>query len=160
VITNLKQSLQWIYEQVTVSGATSRIGLKNCATECRLDGPVARTFGEHVPGATDGGGVCADARDPPSPGTDSPLPGTSLDLARTFLRGAQVVVTVRRIVLHLPQAFPYRDSFQLFGLEFGRSNPQFFNPKPTPVHTYPTCLSTRQNPTVNLTKDLRISVPV
>jgi DDE family transposase len=42
-------------------------------------------LGEHVPGHTGGGGVCADAGDAPAPGTDPPRPGTSLDYARTFL---------------------------------------------------------------------------
>src|SRR5258708_32685982 len=42
-------------------------------------------FGEHLPGAADSGGVWADARDAPAPGTDPPRPGASLDLARTFL---------------------------------------------------------------------------
>jgi len=37
-----------------------------------------------------------------------------------FLKlGAQVIVTVRRIVLHLPQAFPYRDSFHRLALSLG-----------------------------------------
>src|SRR5258708_34838577 len=42
-------------------------------------------FGEHLRGAEDSGGVCADARDAPAPGTGPPRPGASLDLARTFL---------------------------------------------------------------------------
>jgi Transposase DDE domain group 1 len=38
-------------------------------------------------------------------------------LREHFLKlGAQVIVTVRRIVLHLPQAFPYRDSFYRLAL--------------------------------------------
>jgi hypothetical protein len=37
-----------------------------------------------------------------------------------FLKlGVQVIVTVRRIVLHLPQAFPYRASFQRLALSLG-----------------------------------------
>jgi len=33
-------------------------------------------------------------------------------LRQRFLKlGVQVIATVRRVVLHLPQAFPYRDSF-------------------------------------------------
>ena len=41
-------------------------------------------FGKHIPGATDGGGLCADARDAASPGTDPPRPLASRGLARTF----------------------------------------------------------------------------
>ena len=41
-------------------------------------------------------------------------------LREHFLKlGAQVVVTVRRIVLHLPQAFPYRHSFHLLASSLG-----------------------------------------
>jgi hypothetical protein len=41
-------------------------------------------------------------------------------LREHFLKlGAQVVVSVRRIVLHLPQAFPYRDSFHRLALSLG-----------------------------------------
>ncbi len=41
-------------------------------------------------------------------------------LREHFLKlGAQVIVTVRRIVLHLPQAFPYRDSFHRLALSLG-----------------------------------------
>jgi hypothetical protein len=32
---------------------------------------------------------------------------------------AQVIVSVRRIVLHMPQAYPYRDSFQRLALSLG-----------------------------------------
>jgi hypothetical protein len=31
----------------------------------------------------------------------------------------QVIATVRRVVLHLPQAFPYRDSFHRLALSLG-----------------------------------------
>ena len=41
-------------------------------------------------------------------------------LREHFLKlGAQVIVTVRRIVLHLPQAFPYRESFHRLALSLG-----------------------------------------
>jgi hypothetical protein len=41
-------------------------------------------------------------------------------LREHFLKiGVQVIVTVRRIVLHMPQAFPYRDSFQRLALSLG-----------------------------------------
>jgi hypothetical protein len=41
-------------------------------------------------------------------------------LRERFLKiGAHVVATVRRIVLHLPQAFPYRDSFHRLALSLG-----------------------------------------
>ena len=39
---------------------------------------------EHVPGAADSGGVCADARDTPALVPDTSRPGASLDHARAF----------------------------------------------------------------------------
>jgi len=41
-------------------------------------------------------------------------------LRERFLKlGVQVIATVRRVVLHLPQAFPYRDSFHRLALSLG-----------------------------------------
>jgi hypothetical protein len=41
-------------------------------------------------------------------------------LRQCFLKlGVQVVATVRRVVLHLPQAFPYRDHFHRLALSLG-----------------------------------------
>ena len=41
-------------------------------------------------------------------------------LRERFLKlGVQVVASVRRIVLHLPQAFPYRDRFHRLALSLG-----------------------------------------
>jgi hypothetical protein len=41
-------------------------------------------------------------------------------LREHFLKlGAQVVVSVRRIVLHLPRSFPYRDTFHRLALRLG-----------------------------------------
>src|SRR5258708_2403523 len=41
-------------------------------------------LGKHVPGAAARGGIGADERDAPSPGTDPPRPSASLDLTRAF----------------------------------------------------------------------------
>jgi hypothetical protein len=41
-------------------------------------------------------------------------------LRQRFLKlGVQVIATVRRVVLHLPQTFPYRDSFHRLALSLG-----------------------------------------
>ncbi len=41
-------------------------------------------------------------------------------LRERFLKiGVQVVTSVRRIVLHLPQAFPFRNTFSRLALSFG-----------------------------------------
>jgi hypothetical protein len=52
-----------------------------------------------------------------SPGTARAQVST---LRERFLKiGVQVVATVRRVVLHLPQAFPYRDHFHRLALSLG-----------------------------------------
>ena len=46
--------------------------------------------------------------------------GFRRNLREHFLKlGVQVVATARRIVLHLPQAFPYRESFHRLALSLG-----------------------------------------
>jgi hypothetical protein len=41
-------------------------------------------------------------------------------LRQPFLKlGVQVIASVRRVVLHLPQAFPYRDHFHRLALSLG-----------------------------------------
>ena len=58
-------------------------------------------------------------------------------LRERFLKlGAQVVSSVRRIVLHLPQSFPYLDSFHHLALSLGAQTGKLsdlLNPKPTLV---------------------------
>lgn len=51
--------------------------------------------------------------------TDSARTQVSILRERFLKLGAQVVASVRRIVLHLPQAFPYRNSFQHLALSLG-----------------------------------------
>jgi len=48
VVTNLKQSPQWIYEKTYCQRGDVETGLKNCTMACRSAGPVARTFWRHV----------------------------------------------------------------------------------------------------------------
>jgi len=82
-------------------------------------------LGQHVPRSADRGGLRTDAGDVPPLGPDSLRPGASLDLTRTFLEaGAQVVVSVRRIVLHLPHSFPDLDSFQRLAFSLGARSGQ------------------------------------
>jgi hypothetical protein len=63
------------------------------------------------------GGVCADAEMRPHLSPTCHARAQVSTLREHFLKlGAQVIVTVRRIVLHLPQAFPDRDSFHRLAL--------------------------------------------
>ena len=85
VVTNLRQSPQWIYEKVYCL----RGDVENRIKELHDGMQIGRTscsnfWGQHVPGGTDGGSLRADAGNAPPPGTDSLCPGASLDLARTL----------------------------------------------------------------------------
>ena len=121
VVTNLKQSPQWIYEKTYCQRGEvenrikelhdgMQIGRTSCSSFLANTFRVLLTAAAYV--------LMQEMR---------------LHLFRTrharaqvstlrehFLKlGAQVIVTVRRIVLHLPQAFPYRDSFQRLALSLG-----------------------------------------
>jgi hypothetical protein len=121
VVTSLKQSPQWIYEQVYCQRGDvenrikelhdgMQIGRTSCSDFLANTFRVLLTAAAYV--------LMQEMR---------------LRLARThharaqvstlrehFLKlGAQVIVSVRRIVLHLPQAFPYRDSFHRLALSLG-----------------------------------------
>ena len=90
VVTNLKQSPQWIYEKTYCQrgDVENRIKELHDGMHDRPD-QLLKLFGEHVPGAADSGGVCSDARDAPSPGSDPLRPGASLDFARMFLEAGR-----------------------------------------------------------------------
>src|ERR1700732_304276 len=121
VVTNLKQSPQWLYEKTYCQRGEvenrikelhdgMQIGRTSCSSFLANTFRVLLTAAAYV--------LMQEMR---------------LYLFRTrharaqvstlrehFLKlGAQVIVTVRRIVLHLPQAFPYRDSFQRLALSLG-----------------------------------------
>lgn len=121
VVTNLKQDPRWIYEQVYCQRGDvenrikelhdgMQIGRTSCSSFLANTFRVLLTAAAYV--------LMQEMR---------------LCLARTrhartqvailrehFLKlGAQVLVTVRRIVVHLPQAFPYRDSFHRLALSLG-----------------------------------------
>jgi hypothetical protein len=121
VVTSLKQSPQWIYEKTYCQRGEvenrikelhdgMQIGRTSCSSFLANTFRVLLTAAAYV--------LMQEMR---------------LHLSRTrharaqvstlrehFLKlGAQIIVTVRRIVLHLPQAFPYRDSFQRLALSLG-----------------------------------------
>ena len=86
-------------------------------------------------------------------------------LRERFLKiGVQVVATVRRVVLHLPQAFPFRDHFHRLALSLGAQTGCVL-PERCPGNFYPSslnsrCLFSRQNLTANLANSPRISLSV
>ena len=124
VVTNLKQSPQWIYEQVYCQRGDvenrikelhdgMQIGRTSCSNFLANTFRVLLTAAAYV--------LMQEMRLHLAPTRHARAQVSTL--REHFLKlGAQVIVTVRRIVLHLPQAFPYRDSFHRLALSLGRSN--------------------------------------
>ena len=121
VVTNLKQNPQWIYEQVYCQRGDvenrikelhdgMQIGRTSCSDFLANTFRVLLTAAAYV--------LMQEIRLHLSPTRHARAQVSTL--REHFLKlGAQVIVTVRRIVLHLPQAFPYRDSFHRLALSLG-----------------------------------------
>jgi hypothetical protein len=121
VVTNLKQSPQWIYEQVYCQRGDvenrikelhdgMQIGRTSCSNFLANTFRVLLTAAAYV--------LMQEMRLHLAPTHHARMQVSTL--REHFLKlGAQVIVTVRRIVLHLPQAFPYRDSFHRLALSLG-----------------------------------------
>ncbi len=121
VVTNLKQNPQWIYEQVYCQRGDvenrikelhdgMQIGRTSCSDFLANTFRVLLTAASYV--------LMQEMRLHLSPTRHARAQVSTL--REHFLKlGAQVIVTVRRIVLHLPQAFPYRDSFHRLALSLG-----------------------------------------
>lgn len=121
VVTNLKQNPQWVYEQVYCQRGDvenrikelhdgMQIGRTSCSDFLANTFRVLLTAAAYV--------LMQEMRLHLSPTRHARAQVSTL--REHFLKlGAQVIVTVRRIVLHLPQAFPYRDSFHRLALSLG-----------------------------------------
>jgi hypothetical protein len=121
LVTNLKQSPQWIYEKVYCQRGDvenrikelhdgMQIGRTSCSNFWANTFRVLLTAAAYV--------LMQEMRLHLSPTRHARAQVSTL--REHFLKlGAQVIVSVRRIVLHLPQAFPYRDSFHRLALSLG-----------------------------------------
>src|ERR1700730_2406455 len=121
VVTNLKQSPQWIYEQVYCQRGDvenrikelhdgMQIGRTSCSNFLANTFRVLLTAAAYV--------LMQEMRLHLSPTRHAWAQVSTL--REHFLKlGAQVIVTVRRIVVHLPRSFPYRDSFHRLALSLG-----------------------------------------
>jgi len=121
VVTNLRQSPQWIYEKVYCQRGDvenrikelhdgMQIGRTSCSNFWANTFRVVLTATAYV--------LMQEMRLHLAPTRHARAQVSTL--REHFLKlGAQVIVTVRRIVVHLPQAFPYRDSFHLLALSLG-----------------------------------------
>jgi hypothetical protein len=121
VVTNLKQSPQWIYEQVYCQrgDVENRIkelhdGMQIGRTSC--SNFLANTFRVLLTAAAY---VLMQEMRLHLSSTGHARAQVST-LREHFLKiGAQVIVSVRRIVLHLPRSFPYLDDFHRLALRLG-----------------------------------------
>jgi hypothetical protein len=121
LVTNLKQSPQWIYEKTYCQRGDvenrikelhdgMQIGRTSCSDFLANTFRVLLTAAAYV--------LMQEMRLHLSPTCHARAQVSTL--REHFLKlGAQVIVTVRRIVLHLPQAFPYRHSFHRLALSLG-----------------------------------------
>jgi Transposase DDE domain group 1 len=121
VVTNMKQSPQWIYEAVYCP----RGDLENRIKELHYGMEIGRTSCTNFWAnqfrvlMTAAAYVLMQELRLGLAGTGSARAQVSILRQRFLKLGAQVVVSVRRIVLHLPQSFPYRDSFHRLALSLG-----------------------------------------
>jgi len=121
VVTNMKQSPRWLYEEVYCQRGDlenrikelhygMEIGRTSCTSFWANQLRVLMTAAAYV--------LMQELRSGLT-GTASARAQVSTLRERFLKIGAHVVATVRRIVLHLPQAFPYRDSFHRLALSLG-----------------------------------------
>jgi Transposase DDE domain group 1 len=123
VVTHLKQSPQWIYEEVYCQRGDvenrikelhdgMQIGRTSCSNFWANTFRVVLTAAAYV--------LMREIRLPLAPTRYARAQVSTL--RERFLKlGAQVVVSVRRIVLHLPHSFPDFDSVQTSCFQFRRS---------------------------------------
>ncbi len=121
VVTNMKQSPQWLYEEVYCQRGDlenrikelhygMEIGRTSCTSFWANQFRVLMTAAAYVLMQELRSGLA---------GTASARAQVSTLRERFLKIGVQVVATVRRVVLHLPQAFPYRDHFHRLALSLG-----------------------------------------
>jgi Transposase DDE domain group 1 len=121
VVTNMKQSPQWLYEKVYCQRGDlenrikelhygMEIGRTSCTSFWANQFRVLMTAAAYVLMQELRSGLA---------GTASARAQVSTLRERFLKIGVQVVATVRRVVLHLPQAFPYRDHFHRLALSLG-----------------------------------------
>ena len=121
VITNLKQSPQWIYEEVYCQ----RGYLENRIKELHYGMEIGRTSctsfwaNQFRVLMTAAAYVLMQELRLGLRGTGSARAQVSTLRERFLKVGARVIISVRRIVLHLPESFPYFANFQRLALRLG-----------------------------------------
>ena len=121
VVTNMKQSPQWIYEQVYCQ----RGDLENRIKELHYGMEIGRTSctdfwaNQFRVLMTAAAYVLMQELRLGLAGTASAQAQVSTLRTRFLKIGAEVVASVRRIVLHLPRTFPYLETFHRLALNLG-----------------------------------------
>jgi hypothetical protein len=121
VVTNMKQSPQWIYEEVYCQ----RGDLENRIKELHYGMEIGRTSctsfwaNQFRVLMTAAAYVLMQELRLGLAGTGSARAQVSILRTRFLKIGAQLVASARRIVLHLPQTFPYLGSFHRLALNLG-----------------------------------------
>jgi Transposase DDE domain group 1 len=121
VVTNMKQSPRWLYEEVYCQ----RGDLENRIKELHYGMEIGRTSCTNFWAnqfrvlMTAAAYVLMQELRLRLAGTASARAQVSTLRERFLKLGAQVVASVRRIVLHLPRSFPYLDSFHRLALSLG-----------------------------------------
>lgn len=121
VVTNMKQNPQWLYEDVYCQ----RGDLENRIKELHYGMQIGRTSctdfwaNQFRVLMTAAAYMLIQELRMRLACTDSARAQVSTLRERFLKIGVQVVSSVRRIVLHLPQAFPYRDTFSRLALSLG-----------------------------------------
>ena len=121
VVTNMKQSPQWLYEEVYCQRGDlenrikelhygMEIGRTSCTSFWANQLRVLMTAAAYVLMQELRSGLA---------GTASARAQVSTLRERFLKLGAHVIASVRRIVLHLPRSFPYRHSFHRLALNLG-----------------------------------------
>ena len=121
VVTNMKQSPKWLYEKVYCQ----RGDLENRIKELHYGMEIGRTSctsflaNQFRVLMTAAAYVLMQELRLRLARTDSARTQVSILRERFLKLGVRVVASVRRIVLHLPQSFPYRHSFERLALSLG-----------------------------------------
>ena len=121
VVTNMKQTPRWLYEEVYCQ----RGDIENRIKELHYGMEIGRTSCTNFWAnqfrvlMTAAGYVLMQEMRLGLAGTASARAQVSILRERFLKIGALVVTSVRRILLHLPQSFPYLDSFHRLALNLG-----------------------------------------
>jgi hypothetical protein len=114
VVTNMKQSPKWIYEDIYCDRGDVENRIKELHQGMEIDRTSCHSFwaNQFRVLMTAAAYVLMQELRLRLARTDQARTQVWIFRERFLKLGAQVVASVRRIVLHLPQAFPYREHFQ------------------------------------------------